>query len=57
MSELYVCQKCEDTFFVYEEGEAICNTCRSNLIPICEWCEKPENECKCGKDEIEIDEE
>ncbi len=54
MSELYLCDKCKDTFFVYEGEDALCSKCKSKLIPICEWCEKPESECKCEKDEIEI---
>lgn len=56
MSELYLCQACKDTFFVYEGEEAVCSKCRSRLVPICEWCEKPEKECKCEKDEIETNE-
>jgi len=57
MSELYICQKCRATFFVYEGEEAVCNKCRLRLTPMCEWCEKPESECVCKKDEIEAEEE
>jgi len=56
MSDLYICQKCGDTYFVYEGEEVVCPKCKSMLVEICEWCDQPEKECSCGKDEIKVEE-
>ena len=52
---LFVCPKCKETY-VLDDGEAgVCPKCNARLVATCEWCEKPERECHCGKDAIVVD--
>lgn len=54
---IYACPKCKDTFFVYEGDDDTCPKCKVKLVPTCEWCNLPEKECTCGKENIQDEEE
>ena len=54
---VFACPKCKDTFFVYEGEEDVCPKCKVKLIQTCEWCNLPQKECTCGKDELKEEEE
>jgi hypothetical protein len=56
MSDLYMCAKCGFTYLVEDGEQALCSKCSSSLVAVCEWCGKPEKECSCGKDEINVKE-
>jgi hypothetical protein len=55
MSDMYICQKCGETYFVYDGEEPVCGKCKSRLMEMCEWCDLPEKECKCKKDDINVE--
>ena len=52
---LLACPTCGDTYLVYDGEQSLCKNCKAQLVETCEWCGKPEKECKCGKDEIDTE--
>ena len=52
---LLVCRNCGDNY-VEDEGETqpVCPKCKIALIETCEWCNEPEQQCKCTKDMIRV---
>jgi hypothetical protein len=50
--EIYTCTKCKDTYFLDEGDPELCPRCKVKLVATCDWCNRPESECHCGKDEI-----
>jgi len=55
MADIYTCPKCGETYFVDIGEDDTCTKCKVKLVPTCEWCGKPEKDCRCGKDEIIIE--
>jgi hypothetical protein len=55
---LLVCKKCGTTFLEYEEehdAHPTCSRCSLELVEACEWCNEPEKQCRCGKDNIKTE--
>jgi hypothetical protein len=53
---LLVCQKCGSTYVEdADETHPVCSRCKTALVEVCEWCNQPEKQCTCGKDEINLD--